>query len=438
MTQIDWAAVRLPARTVHLSNRLTVIAHRDSKAPLVAVYVCYRAGSGAEPESKAGLAHVCEHLMYTGTPSVAESYFGPMERVGATWMNAYVREDYSAYFATVPAYALDFVLQIEADRMAHLAEALDGNKFDVQREVVRNELRQRESAPFGRASRIIAEMAHPRNHPYAHPPDGVVEQLDNISFADAREWIEKRHRTANAAIVIAGDIEPEAAIEKVRRHFQALAPGRALPGDEPKVSATINSISRRILEEPGGDGRLYIVWNGPAFADPDAPAFEIACEILSGGRNSRLSRRLVDVERLASEVAMQARPRELGSQVVLSITALPGVALDQIEALTSREIERFSSSGTDEKEVAAARLRIFARLVRELQRVGGPNSKSEALGVATMLGSGPHTHDERIAAISEVGPEAVVEAGVRWLGANRATLEMRAAGQINSESWRPS
>jgi hypothetical protein len=114
--------------------------------------------------------------------------------------------------------------------------------------------------------------------------------------------------------------------------------------------------------------------------------------------------------------------------VILSVGACPGVPLEQIEAIASSEIGRFSSSGIDPREVESARLRIFARRVRELERVGGPNSKSEALGVATMLGSGPHIHDERVAAIAAIEPEAIAAAAAKWLGANRVILEMRATG----------
>src|SRR5690242_18941977 len=112
---------------------------------------------------------------------------------------------------------------MEADRLAHLAEALDAEKVDRQREAVRNELRQRESGQYGGAIRILAELSHPPDHPYSHPPDGFVEELDNSSLADVREWIATRHVAANVEVIIAVDIEPGDAIEKARHHFEAIA-----------------------------------------------------------------------------------------------------------------------------------------------------------------------------------------------------------------------
>jgi zinc protease len=423
---VDWTAARIPSRVAHLANGLTVVAHRDSKAPVVAVYVAYRAGSRDEPASKAGLAHLCEHLMFCGTKTLPGPYFLLFERAGAAWMNAFVKEDYSAYFATVPAGALDFALWMEADRMAYLAEALEAETVDRQREVVRNELRQRESAPYGCVTRIIAELAHPHGHPYAHQPNGLLEKLDNISTRDVREWIETRHVAANATVVVAGDVEPEGAIEKARRHFETVGSGPAIARSACPGMVAVGA-SRRVVEQAFEHTRLYIVWNGPGFASTDYLALEVACELLGGGKSSRFWRRLVETERLVSQVAVELRPRELGSQVVLWMTAHAGVAPGAIEAATRAELERLSSDGANHHELDVARLRLFARLIRYIERVGGPRSKSDALGLAMMLGGSPDLHDGRLSALAAIGPAAIVATMHRWLGPDYAVLEMRAA-----------
>src|SRR5262249_33151260 len=135
MTAIDWSAADLPAVVERLPNGLTVVAHIEPKSPIAAVYIGYRAGSRDEPACKAGLAHLCEHLMFTGTKANPGSYFAPFEQAGASSMNAFVREDYSAYFATVPIAALDFAMSMEADRMANIAAALEDDQVERQRAV---------------------------------------------------------------------------------------------------------------------------------------------------------------------------------------------------------------------------------------------------------------------------------------------------------------
>jgi zinc protease len=423
---IDWTAAQLPTQVQRLANGLTVIAHPDHKSPVVAVYVGYRAGSRDEPSGKAGLAHLCEHLMFSGTKDFTGSYFAPFEQAGAAWMNAFVKEDYSAYFATVPACALDFALRMEADRLAHLAEALDAEKVDRQREVVRNELRQRQSEPYGGAIRILAELSHPPDHSYAHPPDGLVEELDNISIDDVREWIETRHVGANVEVIIAGDVEPGQAIEKARHHFEAIAARPAIARPAHKV-ANVAGASRKVIEQPIKHERLYIAWNGPAFASPDYPALEIACEILAGGKSSRLWHRIVEAERLATELAVEFRPRALGSLVVLNVTARDGVSLGAIETAVRLELESLSRHGPTRPELAIARLRLFGRLVRGIERVGGRQSKSDTLGLAALVGGSPEIHEQRISNIAAMAPDAIVAAVRRRLATGGAVLEMHAA-----------
>jgi zinc protease len=423
MTAIDWSAAGLPSMVARLANGPTIVVHAERKAPIAAVYVGYRAGSRDEPPSKAGLAHLCEHLMFTGTRRNPGSYFAPFEQAGASWMNAFVREDYSAYFATLPAAALDFAMSMEADRMANLAEALDNGKFERQRAVVLNELRQRESQPYGCAARILAEMAHPEGHPYGHLPDGLVTELGNVSLDDVRAWLESRHDPSTAAVVVAGDVDPDRVIEKAERHFGFLSYKQPVPQRTLAVSGS-PAASRRQIELPVKYGRLYIAWSGPGFSSSDYPALEAACEILAGAKRSRLWHRLVKAERCASDIEFKLHPREWGAFIVLSITTRTGVPLYDIEALVGAEIERLRAQGPDPDELEVARFRLFAQMVRGFERVGGPGSKSDALGLATMVDGSPYSHRSRLSLMAAMQPDAVAAAG-RWLAGPTTVLEMR-------------
>jgi zinc protease len=423
---IEWTVAHLPTQVERLANGLTVVAHAESRSPVVAVYVGYRVGSRDEPNTKAGLAHLCEHLMFFGTKTSPGSYFVPFEQAGAAWMNAFVKEDYSAYFATMPVDALEFALAMEADRMAHLAEALDEEKVERQREVVINELRQREGEPYGCATRHLAELAHPRGHPYAHPPDGLIEELNNISIGDVRDWIVSRHAAGAAAVVIAGDIASGKAIEMARRHFEAIA--LRLPTPRPALPVpAAPAVGRRRIERAVKHGKIYVAWNGPAFASPDYPACQAACEVLTGGKSSRLGIRAIQTERLASEVAFELHPRELGSLIVLSITAHSGIPLDAIEAIMRSEVARLAADGPSQQELDIARLRLFGKLVRGFERVGGRQSKSDALGLAMLVGGTPELHERHLSEIAAMEPETVGAAVRRWLSADGAALEIQPA-----------
>jgi len=423
---IDWNGALLPAEVEQLANGLTVIARCEPRSPVVAVYVGYWAGSRDEPRSKAGLAHLCEHLMFSGTNTAPGSYFAPFEQVGAAWMNAFVKEDYSAYFATVPADALDFALRMEADRMAHLAEALNEEKVERQREVVINELLQREGEPYGCAARIVAELAHPSGHPYAHPPDGLIDEIATISLDEVRAWIVSHHIPPAASLIIAGDVEPRRAIEKAQLHFGAIAPGSVSARAACPVAGS-RAATRRQIERAVTNERLYLAWNGPGFRSSDYPALEAACEILAGPANSRLASRLVNRQRLASDVAFELRAREFGSLAIISITGRREIPLDAIEANVRHEIALVYTQGPSQPELDSARLRLFGRMLRALERVGGPLSRSDALGRAAMIGGAPDVHNTHISNIANLGPGIVRDVAHRWLGADSAVLEIRVA-----------
>src|SRR5947209_8354894 len=202
----EWRAAQMPVTVTTFDNGLTVIAHRDPKAPIVAVHVAYHVGSRDEPHTKSGLAHLCEHLLFAGTARFTGNLFAHLERLGATSINAMSREDYTACFEAVPKEKLDAALEIEAARMGASSAAFGSLELERQREVVRNELLQREGDPFGIVNRLIAQNTYSRHHPYWHPADGLIEDLDNLSLADAADWFEKRYCPAHAVLVIAVDV----------------------------------------------------------------------------------------------------------------------------------------------------------------------------------------------------------------------------------------
>jgi zinc protease len=419
---IDWSAAQLPAIVERLANGLTVVAHSEPKSPVVAVYVGYRAGSRDEPASKAGLAHLAEHLMFAGTKNNPGSYFARFEEAGAAWMNAFVKEDYSAYFATVPVDALDLALSMEADRLAYLAEALSEENIERQREVVLNELRQRESEPYGSAKRILAELAHSPGHPYAHPPDGLIAGLGKITAGDVREWIVSQHVPAKAYVILAGAIEPRQAIQQVQHHFGTIAAKSTAQREH--VENTSAAASRRQIQLTVSLPRLCVAWIGPSFVSAEYPAFEAASEILAGAKGSRLWRRIVLTERLASEIAVELRPRELGSLLTIHVTGESGSSLSIIESIVRREIERLSAELPTADELNVARLRLFGKMVRGFERTGGPQSKSDLLGQSALIGGSPDLHRQHLSRLAGMELDAISAATRRWLAGESAVLEI--------------
>src|SRR5258708_6448755 len=198
-----------------LNNGLTVLVHEDHKAPIVAVNTWYHVGSKNEQLGKTGFAHLFEHLMFSGSDDFNHTYINALEKVGATDMNGTTSNDRTNYFENVPTSMLDYALFAESDRMGHLLAVLDQKKLDLQRGVVQNEKRKGENQPYGMVQQLVVENTYPVGHPYSWSVIGSMKDLDAASMEDVTEWFKTYYGPDNVVIVLAGDVTPAVAREKV-------------------------------------------------------------------------------------------------------------------------------------------------------------------------------------------------------------------------------
>ncbi|MEM9936556.1 MAG: pitrilysin family protein, partial [Bacteroidota bacterium] len=219
-----------------LDNGLRLLVHEDHKAPIVAVNVWYHVGSKNEKVGKSGFAHLFEHLMFNGSENFNKDYFQALESIGATDLNGTTNNDRTNYFQNVPKSALDQVLFLESDRMGHLLGAIDQARLDEQRGVVQNEKRQGENQPYGRQWGTITKAVYPQGHPYSWTVIGEMEDLNAASLEDVKEWFNTYYGTANAVLVIAGDVNPEEVYTKVKKYFGDIAPGPTLVKPEVNIA----------------------------------------------------------------------------------------------------------------------------------------------------------------------------------------------------------
>jgi len=215
----------IPYTKFVLDNGLTVLVHEDHKVPIVAVNTWYHVGSKNEKPGKTGFAHLFEHLMFSGSDNFNFTYINAMERIGATNLNGTTNNDRTNYFENVPTSMLDYVLFAESDRMGHLLGVLDQKKLDLQRGVVQNEKRQGENQPYGVAQQLLVENTYPVGHPYSWTVIGSMKDLDAASLSDVQEWFKTYYGPNNVTVVIAGDIAPEVAREKVEKYYGGIPPG---------------------------------------------------------------------------------------------------------------------------------------------------------------------------------------------------------------------
>src|SRR5574340_1576377 len=285
-----------------LPNGLTLIVHEDHKAPIVAVNVWYHVGSKNERPGKTGFAHLFEHLMFNGSEHFDDDWFKVLERIGATDLNGTTNNDRTNYFQNVPVSALDTVLWMEADRLGHLLGALSQARLDEQRGVVQNEKRQGENEPYGLVDELIQTAVYPKGHPYSWTVIGSMEDLNAASLEDVKEWFRTYYGASNAVVVVAGDVKPEEVKAKVERYFGDVPPGQPIPRQQEWVAKRTGE-QRQVLQDRVPQARVYLVWNTPAWGNPDDARLDVAARVLASGKTSRLYKRLVYDDRIATDVA---------------------------------------------------------------------------------------------------------------------------------------
>ena len=416
--------VDIPNTKYVLDNGLRLIVHEDHKAPIVAVNVWYDVGAGDEKIGKTGFAHLFEHLMFNGSEHFNDDYFKPFDRVGATGMNGTTNQDRTNYFQVVPTTALDMALWMESDRMGHMRAAVDQARLDEQRGVVQNEKRQGENQPYGKVFLTIFENTYPDGHPYDHSTIGSMEDLNAASLADVHEWFDTWYGAANAVLVVAGDVEAEDVKARVEKYFGHIPSGPPLI--KPDVSlARRSEPSRIVLQDRVPQARVYKVWNVATVRDESVDHLSLASDVLAAGKSSRLYKRLVYDDQIATDVGAFVMTRQFGSLFIVIATAKPGQDLAEVEAVLDEELEAFLASGPTGAELARAQASTRASFIRGVERIGGFGGKSDVLAASEVYLGSPDGHKTTQANLATATVADVHGAAVEWLDDGVLTVEVR-------------
>lgn len=401
-----------------LPNGLTVVVHEDHKAPVVSVTVIYHVGSANEPDGKTGFAHLFEHLMFNGSEHHKDEYFKPFELAGATGMNGSTWFDVTNYYENVPTTALDMALWMESDRMGHLLGAIDQPVLDEQRGVVQNEKRQHENQPYGLAEELILAEAFPANHPYHHKTVGSMQDLNAASLADVKQWFHDYYGAANTVVVLAGDITPAVAKEKMLKYFGDIAAGPQVSRPQPWV-ASRNASTRGSMTDNVAQVRLYRRWNVPSLGSSDKNMLDLAASVLGGGKTSRLYQRLVYRDKLADKVSVEIEEHALASFFELEVDVKKGVDPARVEAAIAEEWQTFLKNGPTADELARVKTQLRASFVRSLENVG---EQAEILADGQLHQQDPTAYLKDFRVAMAATPGAVRAAANRWIAKGDYTL----------------
>jgi zinc protease len=337
-----------------LRNGMRVLLAERHTDPVVSVLLFYRVGSRDEIEEHAGVSHFLEHMMFKGTPRCGKGEVDRITTMLGGHNNAFTSQDHTAYWFELASDRWETALEIEADRMTNLS--LDPVEFESERAVVLDELAMGEDDPWRVLTRRAQAALFPR-HPYRWPVIGYEETVANLTADDMRRHYERFYCPANATLVIAGDVSPRAALKAVRRHFGDLPAGVVPPGREARASS--------VLEEPGGETRIGMTWDDPArrlcmvwptsaMCSDDDYTLDVLATLLASGRLSRLQRRLVLDDGLASNVSVSNEAWvDTGTFWILAECA-QGRVPEELERVIDDELEKLAKTPVRAAELARA------------------------------------------------------------------------------------
>ena len=424
------AADKLPTTTIEipytkyvLSNGLTLLVHQDHKAPIVAVNVWYHVGSKNEKPGKTGFAHLFEHLMFTGSENFDDDFFKATEKVGATDMNGTTSEDRTNYFENAPKDALDLLLWLESDRMGHLLGAITQAKLDEQRGVVQNEKRQGENQPYAIAYELMQKNTRPVGHPYSWTVIGSMEDLNAASLDDVKDWFKTYYGAANATLTIAGDVQPEEVFAKVQKYFGWIPSGPPVARHQSWV-AKMTGTRRQTAQDRVPQSRLYKVWNIPQYGTRDANMLNLVSDVLAQGKSSRLYKRLVYQDEIATDAAAYVDLSEIAGQFAIIATARAGVPLEKVEKAIDEELAKFLKDGPTKDELERAKTQYEAGFIRGIERIGGFGGKSDILAQNSVFLGQPDYYKTALKETREATPKEVLAAGREWLSDGVYVLEV--------------
>ena len=405
--------MRVPYTKTTLPNGLDVIVHEDRRTPLVAVNVWYHVGSKQERPGRTGLAHLFEHLMFEGSAHQPRGYFEPLQRAGAA-VNGSTSSDRTNYWETVPTEATRLAMWMEADRMGWMLPALTASRFETQRGVVLNERRQSyENRPYGLAQFALLHALFPPDHPYHWPTIGKVPDLEQATLDDAQAFFARFYHPGNASLVIAGDVASADALDLAEELFGEIPAGPPVPPVTPPPLSP--SAGRLVLTDRVELPRLYLAWHSPALAAAGDAELDLAADVLANGRTSRLYRRLIFDERVASDVTAAQGSRELVGTFQVVATAAPGRTLEELHHAIVEEVARFAAGGPDEAELERGRAQAEAAFVYRLQSLGGFGGKADQLNAYNIYFGDPDGFDRDLSRYLEATADTIRAAAAESL-----------------------
>jgi zinc protease len=421
------AIPKLQFEKTTLPNGLEVVLHEDHSTPIVVVNTWYKVGSGDEKPGRTGFAHLFEHIMFMGSENVPVGQFDKWLEAAGGNNNGSTTEDRTNYYESMPSNALPLALWLDADRMGKLLPVMDQTKLDLQRDVVKNERRQRvDNVPYGRSNETILAALYPANHPYHWPVIGSMADLSAASLDDVKQFFRTYYAPNNATIVIAGDFNRDSALTWVNRYFGSIPHGPPMPARPVVPTVTVPRDTFLVLEDRVTLPRLYETWETVRIYHQNDAPLDVLADVLAGDKNSRLYKRLVFDMQVAQDVTAYHNSTKLDGNFNIIVTPKPGQTPTRMAQLVAEEVDKIVKGGITQRELARA---LNSRRAAFLDRMASVLGKSDRLAEYNYFAGTPDYAQEDAARYDRVTAADVQRVAAQYLTRPKVVLTVVPQGK---------
>ena len=399
---------------VTLDNGMRVIVQEDHRAPVMVSQVWYQAGSIDEFNGTTGVAHVLEHMMFKGTKNVPPGEFSRRIAAAGGRENAFTSRDHTAYFQQMQKDRLELALQLEADRMANLVISDELFAREIQVVMEERRLRTDDQAQSVVYERLMATAY--QTHPYRRPIIGWMDDLQNMTGQDARDWYDRWYAPNNATLVVAGDVKADEVIALAKRYFGVL-PARALPARKPQLEPAQAGGKRIVVKAPAQVPYLLMAWHVPTLKDWEADtapyALQILAGVLSGNDSARLQKSLLKTQQIAVNASAGYDAVSRGPGLfMIDATPASGKSVADLEKAIRKELDRVKRDGISEAELARVKAQVIAGDVYQRDSLF---YQAMQLGDYVTAGLPPEALARRVDKLRAVTAKQVQAAAQQWL-----------------------
>lgn len=365
----------IPYSKFQLENGLTLVIHEDHSDPIVRVDVTYHVGSAREEPRRSGFAHFFEHMMFQGSEHVGDDeHFRIVTESGGT-MNGTTNLDRTNYFQTVPSNQLETMLWLESDRMGFLLDAVTQEKFEIQRDTVKNERGQNvENSPYGRFNEVNSSALYPPDHPYSWPTIGYPEDLDSATLDDLKNFFLRWYGPNNATLTVGGNVDESDVLNLVNQYFGEIPAGPQVLEDSQELISLDTDRYVSYVDENIRFPALLFTYPTVPLDHPDKVALEALNEVITGGRKSVFYKDFVLTNKAIAATGFN-NTMELAGSLTFYVMPFPGTPLNQFEEEIRAVLSNFNEDSISDEDLQIYKAQQETGLINSLASVSGKVSQ---------------------------------------------------------------